>query len=459
MSTGHQTLVYALQVLLVLPLLWQLGRFLIDPRELLSPKTIVAGGFVGLYVATYYFVSGDSRDAFMTVADYFKLLLLAVLAECAFWIGFTLAHGTRTPRPRLFHGQMACWYAVALIGIGFVAQTAFVIKSGGFVDFYGAPHGAGGAWASTSAYLYSLSGFMFVAMALLWGMFVRDGLASWPACMALGAALLYSAFQAFVFGNRGDTVRLFLLLILPPALSTGATRIRRQTLLLATAVAVTTVLLFPYVRSALYLGAEKTLVQTVSEVVVDQTDGSDRSKTTGGELFYAAALVAAASEQGTYDYGYTWIYPFINLVPRAWWPDKPYRGDWSIQPQLVQQYAGWTVASGAATTGIADTFFSFSWFSLVVWLPFGWWGGWLWTRAATRNSLSDVTCLWAFLVMTVYLVTQGYDAAWYAWLYCMVPVWLLNILMSTLASRPELGRPRRPSARARTVRSARISVS
>jgi hypothetical protein len=52
MSVAHQILILTLQILLVLPLLWQLGRFLIDPRELFSPKTVVAGGFVGLYVAS-----------------------------------------------------------------------------------------------------------------------------------------------------------------------------------------------------------------------------------------------------------------------------------------------------------------------------------------------------------------------------------------------------------------------
>ncbi len=452
MSNGHQILVDTLQLLLLLPLIWQLCRFLADPRELFSPKTVVSGGFVGLYVASYYFVSSDDREAFMTVDGYFNLLLLAALAEYAFWIGFTLGNGTETPRSRPFHGQTARCYALALIGIGFVAQTAFIVKSGGFAAFYGAPHGAGGAWASTSAYLYSLSGFMFVAMCLLWAMLVRAGLRGLLARMAFLAALIYSAFTAFAFGNRGDTIRLFLLLALPPLFLAGRMRVRRGTILLATAVTMTAVLLFPYLRGALYLGAEKSLVQAVGDLLVDEAVSPGRSKVSGQELFYAAAVVEAASEQEGYDFGYAWIYPFINLIPRAWWPDKPYHSDWSInRRQLVQQYAGWTVAGGAATTGIADAFLDFSWFSIVVWLIFGWWGGVIWRRATTTNCAIDVACLWAFLVMAVYFVTQGYDAAWHAWLFCMVPIWFLNFLMSTMAARPELGQVVLGSLRARAA--------
>jgi hypothetical protein len=227
MSGAHRLLVGALQLLLILPLLWQIGRFLIDPRELFSPKTVVASGFVGLYVATYYVVDSHDRDAFLTVDGYLGLLLLAVFGCYAFWAGFILGSGAATPRQDPVHEPTICWYAIALIGTGFVTQAAFIAKSGGFLAFYGAPHGAGGAWADTSAYLYAASGFMFPAMCLLCAMVVRDGLTGWLPRIAFIAALLYSAFQAFVFGNRGDTLRLFLLLLLPPLFLAGRLRLGR----------------------------------------------------------------------------------------------------------------------------------------------------------------------------------------------------------------------------------------
>ena len=76
---------------------------------------------------------------------------------------------------------------------------------------------------------------------------------------------------------------------------------------------------------------------------------------------------------------------------------------------------------GAATTGVADAFLAFSWFSIAVWLAFGWWGGVIWARATTTDSVIDVASLWAFLVIAVYFVSQGYHAAWHAWLFHMVP--------------------------------------
>jgi hypothetical protein len=441
MSGAHWLLVGALQVLLILPLLWQIGRFLIEPRELFSPKTVVAGGCVGLYVASYYFVDGHDRDAFLTTGGYLGLLLVAVLACYAFWAGFTLGSGAATPRREPLHEPTICWYAVALIGIGFATQIAFIQKSGGFLAFYGAPHGAGGAWADTSAYLYAASSFTFPAMCLLCAMLVRDGLTGWLPRIAFLAALLYSAFQAFVFGNRGDTIRLFLLLLLPPLFLAGRLRLGRGAVLLATGVALTAVLLFPHLRESVHLGAEKSLVQAVTDLSVEDAVSLDPSKVSGQELFFAAGVVEAASDQRTHDYGIRWIYPFLNLVPRAWWPDKPYVRDWSISSShLVQQHAGWMVADGAAATGAADAFLGFSWFGIAVWLAFGWWGGVIWARATTTESVLDVACLWAFLVMTVYFVAQGFNAAWHAWLYYMAPLWFLSLLMPATAARSEARR-------------------
>jgi hypothetical protein len=439
-STGYPILVLSLQVMLALPLLRQFGRFLVDPRELCSPLTVVAGGFVGLYVASYYFTSDHDRDAFLTVDGYFTLLLLAVLAEYALWAGFVLGSAVATRRELPFHRPTVCRYGVALIGAGLAARAVFIQKSGGFLAFFGAPHGAGGIWADTSAYLYALSTLMFPAMCLLGGMWVRDGLPGALPRVAFLGGLLYCAFEAFVFGNRGDTIRLFLLLLLPPLFLARRLHVSRRSILMATAGALSVVLLFPYLREALYLGAEKSLVEAVSDVFAEPTVSLDPAKVTGQELFYAAALVAGTRERGIYDYGYTCIYPFINLVPRAWWPDKPYFRDWSIQPQLVKQSAGWTVAGGAATTGVADAFSSFSWFSLIVWLLGGWWGGMTWRRATTTNSVIDVACLWAFLMIAVFFVTQGYIAAWHAWLFHMVPIWFLGLLMPAMAARPDLGR-------------------
>jgi hypothetical protein len=450
MSSAHQFLICVLQLLLVVPLVWQLGRFLSDPRELFSPKTVVAAGFVGLYVASYHVVDRHDRDAFLTVDGYLGLLLLAVLACCAFWTGFIFGCGAATPRQHPFHEPTARWYAIALIGIGFAGQAAFIAKSGGFLVFYGAPHGTAGVWADSSAYLHSLSTLMFVAACLLWAISVRQGVAGWSAAIALLAALLYSAFHAFVFGSRGDTIRLFLLLLLPPLFLAGRARVPRRTIMLATTAALTAVLLFPHLRDAVYLGAEKSLVQAVSDVFAEPTVSLDPAKGTGQELFYAAGVLEAAAEQGTYHYGFGWAYPFVNLVPRAWWPDKPYRRDWSIDEfRFVQQHAGWAVGYGAAPTGVADAFLGFSWFSIVVWLAFGWWGGVIWARATTTDSVIDVASLWAFLMIAVYFVSQDYIAGWHAWLFHMVPIWFLNLVVAPLAGRLHVAQAR--SARMQTA--------
>jgi hypothetical protein len=254
--------------------------------------------------------------------------------------------------------------------------------------------------------------------------------------------VLYSAFDAFVFGSRGDTIRLFLLLLLPPLFLAGRVRpVRRLRILLATAVAMTAVLLYPHLRDAVHLGAEKSLVQAVSEVFAAPAVSLDPARMTGHELFYAAAVVETASARDAYDYGFGWAYPFVNLVPRAWWPDKPYAPEWWIdRARLAQQHAGWAVAGGAAPTGVADAFLGFSWLSVAVWLAFGWWGGAIWARATATNGVLDVACLWAFLMIAVYFVNQSFHAAWHAWLFHMVPLWFLSSLTAAMAGRQDPAR-------------------
>jgi len=455
-SSAHQGLILTLQLLLVLPLLWQLGRFLIDSRELFSPNTVVAGGFVGLYVASYYFADDHARSAFLTVDGYLDLLLLAVLACYAFAAGFVLGRGCAGFHERAFDEPTVRCYAIALIGIGLASQVAFVAKSGGFLTFYGAPRGAGGAWADTSAYLYSTSNLTFPAMCLLCGLLARQGLTGLFAQSVFLAALAYSAFHAFVSGGRGDTILLFLLLVLPPLFLARRVRVGRPTVLLVTALVLAAVLLLPHVRKAVYLGAEKSLLEAVGEAFADEAISLDPSKGTGYELFYAAAVVEAAAAENTYHYGFGWIYPFVNLVPRAWWPDKPYRRDWSMSEfRLVQQHAGWSVSYGAAATGVADAFLGFSWFSIAVWLALGWWSGVIWVRATGTGNVIDVARLWAFLVIAVYFVTQDYIAAWHAWLFFMVPISFVGLLMPATASRPDLGRRTLGSLPGRSARQLR----
>jgi hypothetical protein len=433
MSGAYQFLIYFLQLLLVLPLLWQLCRFAHDARELFSPNTLVAGGFVGLYVVSYYTLTEHDRDAFLTHEGYTKLLLLAVLACCAFFLGVSVGRGETTAIPRRpFHRGWACAYSLALIALGFAGLVAFVHKSGGFWAFYSAPHGTAGAWADTSAYLYALPKLMFPAAFILYAVFVRYGLLSPLVRLVLLITLAYIAFHAVVFGNRGDTIRLFLLFVLPPLFLAGRFRVRRPTVLLCTAVALSAVLLFPYLRDALHLGAETGVVEATADVF----GGGDAvhlgtDKSSGHELFFAAGLVEAASNEQVYDVGLSWLYPFVNLIPRAWWPDKPYGAQWSINSvELVQQHADWTVMYGAAATGVANAFLNFSWFSIAVWLTLGWWGGRFWRSATSTNGVIAVAYLWAYLVIITYFVTQGYGAAWHAWLFFMLPIWFVSLLMS-----------------------------
>jgi hypothetical protein len=168
----------------------------------------------------------------------------------------------------------------------------------------------------------------------------------------------------------------------------------------------------------------------------------------GYELFFNVGLVQAVSLSGVHTYGAQFIYPFINFVPRAWWPDKPYQIEFGGNSfDLVETYLGWYPGKGAATNAVADTFFAFSWLGCLTWGVFGYYCGRAVRPARDEPSLMNLGSLVACLLACIFWGTQSFEAVFFAWLFTIAPFYGLRILAAW--HQPKLSRPSVPIARKR----------
>jgi hypothetical protein len=433
---------YALWLCLLTPLAWYALRALRHPVELFAPPLLVAFAFSGLYVFNYLAKPTWVIELFLRPDAYRLLLALTALDLVAFLLGHELARRSAPPeRGALIipEGLLPFW-SLILVVVGFAALAAFVAASGGFWAYYGAPHGSGGAWEESTAYLYSLPSFLFPATYLLLARRLTARRTSVLADTLLVAALGYVVFQAVVFGNRGDTIRVCLVL----GVSYLTLRPRRPGRVagvgLLAIVSLAAVLVLPYLRSALHLGAEADIQEALAGIVDADATHPDVS---GDELFLAAGLTQAVRKLGLFEWGLRWLFVLVNFVPRLWWPEKHvYFASRLVDAfEVAGNEAGYMVSPGAAWGGVAEGFLEIGWLSPLLWLILGVTGGRLWTRARSGRDVLQVGYCIGFLIGMVYSVTQGLGAGFYNWFFFAMPIWGLGLLARSLRPASMNGAP------------------
>jgi hypothetical protein len=414
-----------------------------DAFEVLSPVSIVVAGFVWIYGVGYWTLDPMTKASYLAYEGYVKVAILAVLSGGAFWF----ASSRVTPRiiqrtedaPRSM-STLGVWLVVG----GGLGWWHFLSLSGGFFEYYGALHGQTGAWKETTAYVYGTIYLLFGgALVLVW-VYSRGKLTLWGGGV-LAVVLAFLLFDAWITGSRGHVLRLALLTCVYIAFwSRGVRRSRLAVGALLSVLPVVFVVL-PFFRSSSFIGAETSLSDAFA-LAIDAVAGKSEAGP-GHEVVFAAGLVEAASIEGAFDFGYLWLHPIVNMVPRAWWPEKPYVAEFSIDEfLLVWRALGWIPPDGAAPTGLADAFVRFWWLSPLAWAGFGSVGGHLFKRARSRKDVRSVSYFFCYLVGLIYMLTQGFNAAVYAAMFMAVPLWigfgLWRLLSRYCRSRnPISGRP------------------
>jgi hypothetical protein len=181
----------------------------------------------------------------------------------------------------------------------------------------------------------------------------------------------------------------------------------------------------PVIRHSTALGQSFSLDQVLEDlgqrdVLAGSTDD------TGNELVYASSLIQATDEFGI-DFGQKWLYPFISLVPRQIWPEKPYYTNFSSNNvDIIYASSGFDIARGAAPTFVADTYARFGLFGAVIFLIVvfsldrklrGVLRGW--------NSLNHLAFGYLATVSFIYFLLQDFSQATLHFIYAMLPIQIL----------------------------------
>jgi hypothetical protein len=388
-----------------------------------------------MYIANWMFQPEWVLERFLNPKAYVLLLGMVNLCLVAFIIGYVIARHGRS------HAKVPCWskssdnggnlgwqavhiefVGVTLAAVAFLGLIVFVALSGGATLFYSQPHGSGGAWQETSAYLYKLPMFMFPAGLLLLAHRVSGGRLSPLGFVALWGTMAYLVLEAIVFGNRGDTIRLFFMAAIPLILLQTISRSLASIIMLAAVVVLGAVLVFPYLRDSLHFGSNTPIAQAVASL----SGENYHDNVSGNELFFAAAAIYGGYQTEFVRFGYDWLYPIFNFIPRTLVPNKlEILAAWGFgidYGSIVEKWGGYTLAVGSAPGGLTESFLQLSWAAPLAWLLLGFVGGRLRNGLDEGCSVIRAGYYFAYLSGLVYWATQGFGPLFDQFLYIGVPI-------------------------------------
>ncbi|HEY8491162.1 MAG TPA: O-antigen polymerase [Dehalococcoidia bacterium] len=339
-------LIGAIAAVAVLPLLWRAAQRRLDPFE---PLLIFSVAWLVLFVArpaamlltdAFRFQTYPIRDGFI------PMLVMALLGGAGFLLGYALpwggALGRRLPPlPSAWHADTAVAYALALVGLGTVLFTAFLLQAGGPDLSRSLLEGRGDAgpdYAASTGYLY-LAIFLSIPAALLiiasGGMTgrLRRGL------VALGIAVLcVSLVQAGPSGTRSWLLPIFGSVFIFWYVRHGR-RPAARTLLLLLLMGFFLGINFarearsPEVRREVGLWA--LLVRSVT-----RPDDAWDAFILGPDTEMASLLsleATAVPSRIPFQHGLATGHVLVHPVPRTLWPGKPRPGDEILTEELFHR--------------------------------------------------------------------------------------------------------------------------
>jgi hypothetical protein len=432
---------YASWTLLVAILAFNGVRACTDTRYLVAPPLILCGLISGVLIKSYLVFDTPTLDRFLAHDYYIFSMIYAIICLLFYNVAFHVGLRRRAQVERQMYvdrmrASVVAAYVTALTIIGFGAQAIISQQAGGLLAFYSKPHGSAVDYREISGYLHALPNFLWPALMI--ALFIDKPKAIYIRLYfliitwILVAAL---AFHTFSFGNRNGVIRLTLVV--------GAIYLfrRRPTLpqaapyLLLSAFMAVVVFVLPDLRDSLHLGAERTLLEGLADYwqkhVVSGHGKEITGDAAGHELFFNVGVLEAAWRTNTYSFGADFVYPILNFIPRAWWPEKPYEVDFGVNYfELVYHTLGWSPGEGAAINAVGWTFLSFSWAGCLVWVLMGYVSGRVWRRAMEAPTVEHLGPLMAAVLATVYWGTQSFSAVFAAWFFTITPFWGLRLLRS-----------------------------
>lgn len=316
--------------------------------------------------------------------------------------------------------------ALSLIGISLF--VLFINESGGVTHFYSAAHGAHGAWAEQTAWVYlgKLLVFPGLAMMLFAALRSRPRLAWW---IGIGAVAITTLLHAVLTGSRGTFFPLVAVLGITFYVATRKMPSTKTVITGGALVAVAVLALVAY-RGELHLGdSDVEMTGSFGEKVLSVSQVSDAEMTARvvhSEFILTAGIIDAIDRSGRPNWGSNWLYLVtVHPIPRILWPDKPYGWNIGLTSWELANYLGWEPTIGAAPSLVGDTYRQFGILAAIFWFLLGWLSRRLFERARQTDSPIWHIAYVLLFAFGLHLFAQEFAQLLKFYLYTAVPALLL----------------------------------
>lgn len=329
-------------------------------------------------------------------------------------------------------------YLAFLFGvIGFMFYSYFIVVSG---SVYFSGHGQGDY--SVGGYVYELRYFVFSSVLMLYTLKLKKRISKIGITFLVFFAL-FLFMDACIQQQRGSWIRFGTIFLLSnifhlyekgEAQKTIIELYKKNRLLFLSGLLVAFMLMFTVLARNFYSknASPTEVVSKTLELIVIHPDllfaGSGIDN--GNEFVVAYNSFYAQQNRYILDWGYKWLYPFVNFIPRALWKEKPTWENFSTNAHtFIDKYSLIEHAVGSAETGYIDTFYRFGWFSPLFFFFLGYSLAKLYHSAFTSlNSRMLYICLY---IGFFYFFTQTALPLIIFTIYMYLPI-LLSVRLSRI---------------------------
>ena len=414
--------------------------YIIFTEEVTSVTFLFSVLALFLYVVPY-FTLWDTFEKLKLVSVHYRSPFFELIFYC--YVGFIFGDKfyniiyksddrlQHRPLYRIVPEQQKYEQYTIIVGLIGVAGYGYFVAKSGAVYFYGHFSGA----FDVGGYIYELRYFIFSAILLLYHSYLDKKLSKKGLYFLVFFSVLL-ILDAYFKQQRGSWIRFGVIFFLTYMFSknkTGSLKlpslIHRYKLIFVLGLLFGLLLTFT-VQIRNYYSPTTSFSEQISKTVnaiMEKPDlllgGSTLDE--GNEFVTAFNAFHANEIAKQYDYGYKWLYPFINFIPRNLWTNKPTWSNFStdIFP-LMDKYSSIKHADGSAETGIIDAYYRFSWLTPFIFFLFGYW-----TKKLYVVSRHDLGMNFFYICLYVgcfYFFTQNMMPLIIFTLYMYIPIWFVS---------------------------------
>jgi len=285
------------------------------------------------------------------------------------------AAGLRT-REHAFSNWTQLWnWGAGAATVGTVLVLALVLRSGGLVEVFSAPHGSGLQVEDITAYWYLSPYWIICGIGMM--LFAGNRAVRTPVRRAvLISSILFVYAFAILTSSRGIIFAISATVVVSYFLRRMTRPTIAKLLPYWICAGVLVVLMVGY-RQILHVGnTDNTEAPTFGQALMSVssiTPSQVSQLNTGLEFLFHATALDTVDQTQKYHWGLAWLYIYtVHIIPRVLWPSKPLSFDTpGITNNDIHEMTGITISAGAAPGIVADGYEQFGALSVVFFFLFG----------------------------------------------------------------------------------------